>query len=94
MGLRIKQDTLTHHQKILALEMGGKNATVVWDDADLTKAVYESLIGAFVSAGQRCSCTSRLIVHRKVYDRFIDRFYANAKRLRIVTSAGTFSWVR
>ena len=83
VGLRIKQETLTHHHKILALEMGGKNATVVWDDADLTKATFETLVGAFVSAGQRCSCTSRIIVHRKIHDRFVDAFYANAKRLRI-----------
>jgi succinylglutamic semialdehyde dehydrogenase len=83
VGLRIKQDTLTHSHKLLALEMGGKNATVIWDDADLTKATYESLMGAFVSAGQRCSCTSRIIVHRRVHQEFTDRFYANAKRLKI-----------
>ena len=83
VGLRIKRDTLTHSRKLLALEMGGKNATVVWDDADLTKAVYESLVGAFVSAGQRCSCTSRILVHRRVHREFIDRFVANARRLQI-----------
>lgn len=83
VGLRIKQDTLTHYRKLLALEMGGKNASVVWDDADLPKAVYESLMGAFLSAGQRCSGTSRIILHRKVRDQFIEKFYANAKRLAI-----------
>ena len=83
VGLKIKQETLTHFWKILALEMGGKNATVVWEDADLDKAVYESLIGSFMTAGQRCSCTSRIIVHPKVRDQFVDRFYAAAKRLKI-----------
>lgn len=83
VGLRIKQDTLTHFRKILALEMGGKNATVVWEDADLKKAVYESLIGSFLSAGQRCSCTSRIILHPKIKDAFIDQFYAAAKKLKI-----------
>lgn len=83
VGLKIKQDTLTQHWKILALEMGGKNATVVWDDTDLKKAVYESLVGSFMSAGQRCSCTSRIIIHRKVKDAFVDQFYANAKKLSI-----------
>jgi len=83
VGLKIKQDTLTQYWKILALEMGGKNATVVWDDADMKKAVYESLIGAFMTSGQRCSCTSRIILHRKIKDQFIDQFYANAKRLKI-----------
>lgn len=83
VGLKIKQDTLTHFNKILALEMGGKNATVVWEDADMKKAVYESLIGSFMSAGQRCSCTSRIILHRKIKDAFLDQFYANAKKLSI-----------
>lgn len=83
VGLKIKQETLTHFWKILALEMGGKNATIVWEDADLDKAIYESLVGSFMTAGQRCSCTSRIILHPKIKDRFIDQFYANAKRLKI-----------
>lgn len=83
VGLKIKQDTMTHFWKLLALEMGGKNATVVWEDADLKKAVYESLVGSFMTAGQRCSCTSRIIVHRKIRDAFVDQFYANAKKLKI-----------
>jgi len=83
VGLRIKQDTMTQFWKLLALEMGGKNATVVWDDADLKKAVYESVMGSFLTAGQRCSCTSRIILHRKIRDAFVDQFYAAAKRLKI-----------
>lgn len=83
VGLRIKQETLNHHWKILALEMGGKNATIIWDDADLEKATYETLIGAYLSAGQRCSCTSRILVHKRVRDRFVEQFYANAKKLTI-----------
>ncbi len=83
VGLRIKQETMTHFRKILALEMGGKNATVVWEDADLKKAVYESLIGSFMTAGQRCSCTSRIILHPKIRDAFVDQFYASAKKLKI-----------
>lgn len=83
VGLKIKQDTLTHHWKMLALEMGGKNATIVWDDAHLEKALYESLIGSFLSAGQRCSCTSRIILHSRIYDQFMERFYKNAKKIKI-----------
>lgn len=82
-GLKIKQATLEHHWKLLALEMGGKNASIVWDDADLNKAIYETLIGTFVSAGQRCSCTSRVILHKKIADKFIDKFYESAKKLSI-----------
>lgn len=83
VGLKIKQETLTHYWKILALEMGGKNATVVWEDADMEKAVYETLIGAYLSTGQRCSCTSRIILHPKIADEFTDKFYQAAKKLTI-----------
>ncbi len=83
VGLRIKQETLTHYWKLLALEMGGKNATVIWEDADLEKAVYETLIGSFMTAGQRCSCTSRIILHEKIANEFTDRFYNAAKKISI-----------
>lgn len=83
VGLRIKQETLTHYWKILALEMGGKNASVIWEDADLDKAVYETLVGSFMTAGQRCSCTSRIILHEKIANEFTDRFYAAAKKISI-----------
>ena len=48
--------------KLLALEMGGKNAAVILPDADFDKAVYDVLFSAFVSAGQRCTAASRAIV--------------------------------
>jgi succinylglutamic semialdehyde dehydrogenase len=83
VGLRIKQETLTHYWKILALEMGGKNATMVWEDADMDKAVYETLVGAFMTSGQRCACTSRIFVHDKLADEFIEKFYQAAKKLSI-----------
>ena len=82
-GLKIKQKTLEHHWKLLALEMGGKNASIVWKDADLNKAIYESTIGSFISAGQRCSCTSRIVLHSKIYDQFVEKFYETAKKITI-----------
>ena len=48
--------------KMLALEMGGNNALVVWDVKDLDAAVHHTIFSAFVSAGQRCTCARRLIV--------------------------------
>ncbi len=83
VGLKIQQDTLHHHWKILALEMGGKNSTIIWEDADLDKAIYETLIGAFLTTGQRCSCTSKVIVHEKIADEFTERFYQAAKKIAI-----------
>lgn len=83
VGLKIKQETINQYWKILALEMGGKNATVVWDDADLEKAIYETLVGAYMSSGQRCSGTSRVILHPKIADEFTEKFYQAAKKLSI-----------
>lgn len=82
-GLKIKQKTVEQYWKLLALEMGGKNATIVWNDADLNKALYETIIGAFMSSGQRCSCTSRVILHEDIADRFVEKFYETAKKLTI-----------
>ncbi len=83
VGLKIKEKTMTHYWKMLALEMGGKNASIVWDDADMNKAIYENLIGSFVTAGQRCSCTSRIILHEKIADQFTEAFYNAAKQIKI-----------
>jgi succinylglutamic semialdehyde dehydrogenase len=83
VGTRIKQDTLLQHWKILALEMGGKNTTIVWDDANLDLAIHETLISAYITAGQRCSATSRVIVHNKLLDQFISKFHERAKAFSI-----------
>src|SRR5450631_1908069 len=55
----------------LQLEMGGKNPLVVLDDADLSVAVNVAVNGAFLSTGQRCTASSRLIVGENIHDRFI-----------------------
>jgi len=83
VGLRIKQDTISQYWKTLALEMGGKNTSVIWKDAALDKAVYETLMGGFLSAGQRCSCTSIVFVHEDIYDSFLNKFYEAAKKIKI-----------
>ena len=82
-GYRIKQDILPHFWKISALEMGGKNAAIVWDDCDLKKAVFENIISAFITTGQRCSATSRIIVRRSIADKFIKNFHESAKKISI-----------
>src|SRR5438105_10100179 len=62
----------------VCLELGGKNALVVCDDADLDKAVEWSLASAFSNAGQRCAAASRLVVFESVYDEFRERLVAGA----------------
>jgi succinylglutamic semialdehyde dehydrogenase len=61
VGLHFKRLTLEDPHKILALEMGGKNAVIVADDAHLEQAVVEIVTGAFLTTGQRCTGTSRVI---------------------------------
>jgi aldehyde dehydrogenase (NAD+) len=69
--------------KRLSLEMGGKNAMIVMDDADLELALDGVLWGAFGTAGQRCTATSRLIVQERVHDRFVHMVADRAQQLRL-----------
>lgn len=64
-------------------EMGGKNAAVVLDDADVDLAVEQVMLGAFRSTGQKCTATSRLIVTDGVAERFLGALTARAKALRV-----------
>src|SRR5207253_6482075 len=63
----------------VCLELGGKNALVVCDDADLDGAVRWSLASAFSNAGQRCASASRIVVFDSVYDQFLGRFVSEAE---------------
>ncbi|MEO8452903.1 MAG: aldehyde dehydrogenase family protein [Gemmatimonadota bacterium] len=74
-------ETAGRMHKRLSLEMGGKNAMIVMDDADLDLALDGVLWGAFGTTGQRCTATSRLILHRKIHDRFVRRLVEQAERL-------------
>src|SRR6266704_1978412 len=69
--------------KRLSLEMGGKNAMLVMDDADLDLALDGVLWGAFGTTGQRCTATSRLILHEKIHDRFLKMVCDRAEKLRL-----------
>lgn len=66
-----------------SLEMGGKNAQIIMEDADLDLAVEGALWGAFGTSGQRCTATSRIIVHRAVAKKFTEIILKRASRLRI-----------
>jgi acyl-CoA reductase-like NAD-dependent aldehyde dehydrogenase len=63
----------------VVLELGGKNALVVCDDADLDRAVESSLAAAFSNAGQRCAAGSRVVVFDSVHDEFRERFLDGAR---------------
>ena len=69
--------------KRVIAEMGGKNAILVMEDADLDLAVDGAIWGGFGTTGQRCTAASRVIVDDRVYREFVERFVARARALRV-----------
>jgi aldehyde dehydrogenase (NAD+) len=74
---------------ICSLEMGGKNVIIVMDDADVDLAVEGAVWGAFGTSGQRCTASSRLVVHQKVYKQFTRKLVERASALRVGNGADT-----
>lgn len=69
--------------KRVSLELGGKNAQLVMDDANLDLALEGVLWGAFGTTGQRCTATSRLILHEKIHDKFLDMLVRKVNALKL-----------
>ena len=69
--------------KHLCLEMGGKNIIMVMDDANLDLALEGAIWGGFGTTGQRCTASSRIAIHKKVYEDFAQRFTERARRLKV-----------
>lgn len=65
------------------LELGGNNAIIISDNADLKLALRAALFGAVGTAGQRCTTTRRLIIHEKVFDKFVDMLINAYKQVKI-----------
>ncbi len=82
-GQAIKKATVDEPQKCLALEMGGKNAALVFRDAPLDLAAREAALSCFSMAGQRCNATSRIIVERPAAKEFLARFLEVADRIKV-----------
>jgi len=76
-------ETCGRMHKRLSLEMGGKNAQIVLDDADLDLALEGVLWGAFGTTGQRCTATSRLILQKGVHDRFLSMLVDRVRDLKL-----------
>jgi aldehyde dehydrogenase (NAD+) len=79
-GSRVGEACGRTHKR-LSLEMGGKNAQIVLDDADLDLALEGVLWGAFGTTGQRCTATSRLVLQRGIHDEFVARLAERAEAL-------------
>ena len=80
VGRGIAQSAVGNFTKV-QLEMGSKNALAVMHDANLDTALACALNGAFGSTGQKCTASSRIVVHKDVYDQFVDRFAAGASAM-------------
>src|SRR6185369_8834780 len=69
--------------KRMSIELGGKNANIVFADADFDAAIDGALFGAFANQGEVCSAGSRLLLDEKIYQRFVDELAKRVKRVRL-----------
>jgi acyl-CoA reductase-like NAD-dependent aldehyde dehydrogenase len=82
VGRLVNQNAAPYFKKV-HLEMGGKNCIMVMDDANLELVLEGALWGGFGTTGQRCTAASRLIVHEKVHDEFVEAFVPRVRALRV-----------
>jgi aldehyde dehydrogenase (NAD+) len=80
---RIVAGACAERNAICSLEMGGKNVIIVMEDADVDLAIEGAVWGAFGTSGQRCTASSRLIVHKKIYRQFVQKLVARSEKLRV-----------
>ena len=80
---RLIGQTAAKSFKHCSLELGGKNPMIVLEDANLDLAIEGGLWGAFGTTGQRCTATSRIILHKDIYAEFVKRFIERASQLRV-----------
>jgi aldehyde dehydrogenase (NAD+) len=80
VGREIAKSAVANFTRV-QLEMGSKNALAIMDDADLDIAVACALGGAFGSTGQKCTASSRLVVHQQIHDEFVDRLVEGANKM-------------
>ncbi len=81
VGQKILDVTYKDLSKLVALELGGKNTTIIHQDANLDHALPELLRACFLSSGQRCTSTSTIVVHEKIEHEFINRFSELVNRI-------------
>lgn len=82
-GRRILEALLDRPEVLVALEMGGKNVSIVCADADLRQAAHEIVVGGYLTTGQRCTCTDRVLVDRRVADALAGHVAALVRSLRL-----------
>lgn len=85
VGKKIVQAALGNLKRV-TLELGGKSPVIIYDDADLSKAIPGAAMGIFINSGQSCTAGSRIFVQRGVYNQVVDGIAAAAKALRLGSS--------
>lgn len=75
--------TAGRNLKPVALELGGKSANIIFDSANIERALDGALAGIFSNNGQQCLAGSRILVHRAIADEFIERFVERARKIKI-----------
>lgn len=83
VGKKILEITHNDLSKLVSLELGGKNTTILHYDANMEHALQELLKACFLTAGQRCTSTSIVAIHNSIKDEFINRFHDLAKKIII-----------
>lgn len=92
VGQAVGQAALARGTKY-QLEMGGKNPVIVAEDADLDLAVEATISGGLRSTGQKCTATSRVIVHRNVYEAFKDKLVSKVKQIKVGNGLDAGVWM-
>ncbi|CAO3596720.1 unnamed protein product [Absidia cylindrospora] len=82
-GRRVMDASSKSNLKKVQLELGGKSAQIVMQDADLQNAAVQSCGGIFNNHGQSCNAGSRILVHEDVYEKFLELFIAEAKKIKV-----------
>lgn len=83
VGMKILENTWRDIDKLVALELGGKNTTIIHHDTNMSHALPELLRSCFLTTGQRCTSTSMILVHRKIEQQFIEEFRKVTERIRV-----------
>ncbi len=81
VGKKILEVTHKDISKLVALELGGKNTTIIHKDAPTKMVVGELIKSCFLTAGQRCTSTSLIAIHRSLHEEFIEKFHKLSKKL-------------
>lgn len=74
--------------KNVTLELGGKSPAIVFDSCDVERAVEWAMFGCFWTNGQICSATSRLLLQRNIYDKFLDRLVQETDKIKVREGTG------